>query len=272
MRMRQWVVIAATLLASTWSLASPPTPAVVDELMHKSGLWQQLAQVGLLFVQGVDKAAAQQRAPDQLAAAMRQAYTVAFGPDRLRPVVARELAAVISAEEIESALAWLTTDLGIRITKLEEDQAAADAVEDRSDIGAALAAGLSPERLQLYERLSRAMRSGEVGATMMINLTYALARGMSVAMPGAPNTDPEEIRAMLDATRPRLVAMMEQRVLASMALGYATLSNADLERYVAFAESPAGGRYNAAATIALDKALSNSAREVGRLLATGRSV
>ena len=272
MRMCARLIVAATLLASTLAAATPPTPAAVDELMHKSGMWRQLADVAALFVQGVDKAAAQQAPADQAtAAAMRSAFLVAYGPDRLRPAVARELALVLSAEELDAALQWLASDTGVGITKLEEDAAAADAAQDRSDIADALAAGLAPERRARYQRLARAMHSGEVGALMMINMTYGLAQGMRAATPGSPGRDPEEMRAALEAVRPQLVAVSEKRGLATMAITYATLPDADLDRYIAFAESPAGGRYNAAATIALDKALTAGATEAGRLLVQSRS-
>ena len=82
---------------------------------------------------------------------------------------------------------------------------------------------------------------------------------------------PEAVREALLADRPRIVAMLEEQQLGSSASIYSTLSDADVARYVAFAESPAGRRYHAATSIALDKALTNASVEAGRLLATTRT-
>ena len=83
--------------------------------------------------------------------------------------------------------------------------------------------------------------------------------------------DPERLLATLHATRAKLVAMVEEQSLGSNAVAYGTLSDAELLRYIEFAESPAGRRYHAATSLALDRALTDAAVEAGRLLVTGQS-
>jgi hypothetical protein len=80
--------------------------------------------------------------------------------------------------------------------------------------------------------------------------------------------DPEQLRQQQVARRPLLVAMLKEQTMASFAIAYATPTDADLERYVAFAGTPAGQRYHAAAGIAINTALSDAAVDAGRLLAT----
>jgi hypothetical protein len=266
------ILVAAGFMAPLLAAAAPPTPAAVDALMHNSGTWRQLADIEREFGQGLDQTAAGQATPDaQSAAALRHAFAVAYSPDRLRPAVARELAVALSAEDVETTLAWLATDVGKRITRLEEDESASAHSQERRERAPEVVAGLAPDRLARYQRLAQATHASEVAATMLINMSYGLARGISLAMPGTPTQDPEAIRAALQAGRPRIVAMMEVQQLAYSADTYESLSNEDLDNYIAFAESPVGRRYHAATMIALDRAMTDGATEAGRLLVTGRS-
>jgi Uncharacterized protein conserved in bacteria (DUF2059) len=258
----------AACLWSAVALAAPATPAAIDELLHKSGLWEQLAAIGPQLQQGINDSAVQEKMPDdQSLAAMRRAFGVAYGPERLRAAMARALAKEITAEDTAAALAWLATDLGKRVTRLEEDASKA-AVPDRA---AEIAAALPAERRELYLRMARATHTGEVGATIMINVTYGLVRGARLASPGTPMQDPEQLLGAMQATRAKLVAMVEEQSLGTSAVAYGTLSDADLLRYIEFAESPVGRRYHAATSLALDRALTDAAVEAGRLLVTGQS-
>jgi hypothetical protein len=248
--------------------AAPATPEAIDELLHESGLWQQLTGISAQFVQGIEADLGRLGVPDERASAsLRAAFTTAYSADRLRKNVAKALASELSAEDTATALAWLATDLGKRVTKLEEDASTA-APPDRS---AEIAGALPPERRALYTRLARATYTGEVGATIALNVAYGLARGMAGARSGSFGGDTNQLRAVLEASRPKLVAMIETQAIGSSAVTYATLSDEDIEQYIAFAESPVGRRYHAATSIALDKAMTESAVEAGRLLASGQS-
>lgn len=268
MRLRLALHVVAACLWSAAAFAAPATPAAIDELLHKSGLWEQLAAIGPQLQQGIDDSVVKGgMADDHGVAAMRRAFRVAYGPERLRPAMAKALAGEISAEDTAAALAWLATDLGKRVTRLEEDASKAAMPERLAEIAAALPA----DRRELYLRMARATHTGEVGATIMINVTYGLARGARLASPGTPMQDPEQLLRSLHGSRAKLVTMVEEQSLGTSAIAYGTLSDADLLRYIEFAESPVGRRYHAATSLALDRALTDAAVEAGRLLVTGQS-
>jgi hypothetical protein len=264
MRCRGCPIFVVALLWACLACAAPATNATIDELMHKSGLWEQLAGIDNVFQRSLDADAARHGVGEQHAAALRQAFKVAYGPEKLRPAVAAVLAERLTAEDAQDALAWLATDLGTRITKLEE----ASTAQARPERPTELLDALPPERRAVYARLAQALHSGDVGATMMINVAYGLAYGIRIAAPQVNTQDPEQLRKQLVAMRPLLVAKVQEQTMASFAITYATLTDAELERYAAFAETPAGQRYHAASSIALDTALSAAAVDVGRLLPT----
>ena len=268
MRIATHWALAALLSWPLSAAGAPASTATIDDLMHRSGLWQQLAGIAGTFQKGVDLALEQKTLPDAATAArIREVFGTAYGADRLRPAVARGLSETLSAEDAEAALAWLNTDLGKRITTLEE-QASEDTPPDRAaEIGAALA----PGRRALIERLLKALHAGDVLATVLINMTYGLARGVELASPSGRTGQADAVRSMLESGRAQLAARAERELLGSNAVTYGPLTDAELERYVVFAESPAGGRYHAASSIALEQALSAASIEAGRMFASSRA-
>lgn len=114
--------IALSLLVSSAAQAqAPPGEAALDELMHQSGLWTQLPQFEATVREGfaAELGKLHQR-NDEVAEKVRKAVAAAYSGDRLRATVRRELGARLSAEDVAAVLAWLGTDLGVRITALEE--------------------------------------------------------------------------------------------------------------------------------------------------------
>lgn len=269
-RLRLCVALLA-FLPPVASAAGPPVERT-DELMHKSGLWNQLAELAPMFSQGVDDASSRMGGANTPSLeALRQAFATAYSADRLRPAVARELALSLSAEDVDASLEWLSGDLGQRITALEEKASTAEAQRERMETGTERVKALSSERLAQYERLAEAIRAGDVGATIMINAAAGLARGFKAALPGFGGPDADQVRALMETRRPQLVALMKKQQIMFFAMSYATVSDDEIERYVAFAESPVGRRYQAATVIAVDKAMTDAAVETGRLLVSQKA-
>lgn len=267
MYIHRLVVFALGLLTSLVALAAEPTPAQVDELMHKSGLWTQLQEIQPAFTQGIDDVGGHMgKGTASLVSAVQTAFAAACAPDRLRASVAKQLRSLLATEDVDATLAWLNSDLGKRITALEEENSTSEAFRERLASAPARIKALSPERRALYDRLSQAIHAGDVGATILINVNAGIVRGLSAAIPDYRGSSAEDVRAQMEARRPQFAAVMEQQQVAFFTMSYASLSDEELERYIAFAESPVGGRYQAATVTALDKALTEAATEAGNLL------
>jgi hypothetical protein len=83
----------------------------------------------------------------------------------------------------------------------------------------------------------------------------------------SPQGDPSAlkfIRDKLEADRPKMAAAMQQHAIGVFAYTYQSLDDAELGRYVAFAESEVGRRYHAATIKAVDKAMLQASLELGR--------
>ena len=260
------LVVAAGLIAS-----AAAQERRIDELMRKSGLWEHMAQVLAHTRAGAEQSRQEARArggqgelTDAQYARLILGMNVAFAPDKLRAAVRSELAKELSAADEDAVLRWLSTELGARITRLEEER---DDAERYKQMEAQLPEFLKTvpkPRLRLAERLAESIGSGESSARLMINITTAVVYGIAMS---SPHGDPDAIkfiRDKLEADRPKMVEAMHKHAIDVFAFTYQALSDEELERYVAFAESPVGRRYHEATIKAVDRAMLQGSLELGR--------
>jgi hypothetical protein len=270
-------IAAGLLLAMAWLHASPAAAQdkdggrKLDELMHKSGMWKQIAQMEPLVQMGIAQAHERERGKpggldDFGLARIKAAAASAFDANRLRREFAAQMASELSLADEREVLAWLSTGLGKRFTALEEESGELDAVMKRDKEGHAYFATLPAARVERFKRLAKAVRIGESGAGIMINTTVGIAYGFALATPPGDTSGAEALKRQLESQRTRMVAAMEASSVEDFAFIYRDVADADLERYIAFTETPAGRNYAAASLRALDKILTRASLEFGAQL------
>jgi hypothetical protein len=241
------------------------------ELLVMSGLHKQLEQVETMMKLGIDEA--QSKAVAQgLKTAMgatelsrvKAAVSTAFGADVLRQACREAFTERLSAAEEEQVLAWLSTGLGRQVTHLEEREDYTSAAEvAKRDAAAKLLAGSLPA-----SRLATASLAGEAAASLVINTTVGTTYGVAAATPPLDTTMVDALRKRMEAQRPQMAAYLHQLAVQQYAYTYRSLMNDELERYVAFAESPYGRRYHEATIHALGHAFARGSMQLGLELGT----
>src|SRR5262249_47864075 len=157
----------------------------------------------------------------------------------LRRAAARHLTRHHDRARGEAALAWLRTPLARRLLELETAALAPDAAEARSKYVDALpGAPPPPARLALMHRLHPAPRPPDSALEMTEAIEDAVPRATGPVSGRRPGRRDAVQRAWRDE-RARMQAM------ASVLFAYRTLPDAELARYLAFAESPTGRWLNA---------------------------
>ena len=233
--------------------------------MRKSGLWQQLAEIEPGVQQGITQSDNEvRRLNDEQLQRLRDAARASYGPERLRAAMRAELAASLPPSETEQALQFLATDLGKRVTALEEAAASPENSDHIETIAADAAAALEPARKQLIDRMIKATRLAEVAASIVINQQMGVMRGFAVYAGNADDGSKDDETARLNRYREQMIALLGPRMTAHSAVIYGPLTDEDLAQYVAFLESPAGVRMSNAVGVALDKVLGAAAFELGR--------
>src|SRR5271170_370515 len=261
----------ATVLLSVVGCSTPgvhPPDAVFDELVRKCGLWIQLAQVEPMMQAGVSQAQANATSlSKEDLTRLQQAIASAYAADALRTSVRDQLLAMLSPQDAASVLRWLSSDLGQRITALEEAGSDPEEAIKRLDAAPRLLASLPASRRERVERLAKATYSADAAAAIVVDTMIGVARGLALSRPGAAADRGEDLKSKFQSQRAQFVEMLEPRIVADFATIYQSLSDQELDQYIAFCESPAGHRFAQASLDALDKALTQAATRLGQRLA-----
>lgn len=244
--------------------------ALHDELMRASGLWRQVAQFEPLLQAGLAEAAREAGAGIDWQA-LGDAAARAFAPERVRAVVRATLAKELSAADARASLDWLHSEIGRRITAIEETAGEVEETRRREEIAAQVLAGLPPERADRLARFARATSVGEYAFRVQLGMAVAIGRGIAAAK-GAGTGEVEAVRRGLEAQKAQILPQLERQAVADMAVVYGPVSDRDLDAYIAFAESPAGRRYHAVSTRAIEAALTQGAEALGRALGSKTAV
>lgn len=221
--------------------ASVPADSLARELMAASGMNQQILLLPDAVRQGLGMVGAQLApTPDAAEAVVRDA-TNAIDLKAIRESVAGQLAAGMTDEHLRAALAWFGSPTGKKIVAMETQGAAG------SDVRSPSTRDPGSKRLERLRRLMTATRSDESLARTLASM-QGLGRAARPAAPGA-GTLPDRTR-------------LQKAVLETMQSTCAALSDAELDDYIRFAESPAGAAYYRVAMDTLDTMMAGVGKAV----------
>ena len=237
-----------------------------DELMRASGMHGRLAMVQAEVLGSIVERTdlrPEDRAP------MAEILGATFKPAKLQESATRELRRLLSAQDEDEALRFLGTELGRRITRLLALAIADDAAGGHPALAKSQWSTASQQRRDLLGRLASAVSYPEAVADGYISMTTSIEYAASLA---SKPTDTEKtvhaymiarIRNRLERFRPELVRVARETSRSSLAYAYRDLSDEDLDRFVAFAESPAGLRFSDASMKAMAHAFIVAQEETG---------
>lgn len=252
-------------LGSTAVMAADRISAeTAGAVIQKSGVGDQLADFAPSMRAGIttNPEIASKMTEEQLGNLL-QAFEAAYAPERLKAEINAELIRQLKPEAAKDALTWLESDLGTRITALENS--ATELANDPEKMAGAqkLLERLPPRRAERYIALMKATGADESGAQIVLNSSLGMAYGAAATLGSTPpNLD--ELRKELEASRPQMGEALGNTYITMFASVYQDLAEADLDRYLAFADSASGKAYHKAITAALDVALTKAAKEAGR--------
>ncbi len=268
---RQLSLAAFVLLFAGFARAGIDS-GVSEDLMHLSGLWQVIdslpKQIDSGFREGLSSGA--ETLDAETTEQIYQAVGKAYSAERLRATVRDRLSEALEPAAAARLLAWYRSEAGLRVTRLE-----LVSLDDERDIATLLEANepllqaLSPARRTLLQRAIAATRAAELAADLIVNTTLGLEQGRRLAQ-GLPADAAARsaLHAQLEQQRPALIASFTRLSLAMSVEAYHSLPDRELADYVAFLETSAARRYHEVSISALNAALFDAARLLGRLLPT----
>lgn len=244
--------------------AAEVSSATAEALMRKSGIWSQLADVVTQVKIGMDQATQDgSLPPDEMQRLVRIADD-AFSAARLRDAVLQTLSQGVTQTQSEDALRWFGSPAGRQITAMEEAFSANfdDMNQVLTDGNKALAQA-SPKRHSLLSQTVKASHAAEAMATMEINVTVGILQGLASAMPHAGRGSTADLRKVLEAKWPQMLASNVGVALTIAALTYQSASDKTLEQYIKFLTSQSGIALTASMLDAVDQSLTHAAKRFG---------
>ncbi len=265
-------VLVQPVLAQT-AAAEPAGEASVDrlaEVMDLDALFQVLRDEGIAHGQDLQQSMFPAGGGSGWTAEVAAIYDVA----RLQPAFTDALRADLADDPaaLEEIIAFFASDLGQRVVALEIEARKAfldTAAEEAARVAAEDAAAARDPKVALVGRMIEAGDLLEMNVAGALSGSLAFMTGMAEA--GAYGNMPQD-QLMSDVwgQEEQVRADTQAWLNAYLGLAYHPLTDAELDSYIAFWESPAGQKLNAALFTAFDSVFRQVSLELGR--AAGRAM
>jgi hypothetical protein len=185
---------------------------------------------------------------------------------RMRAQSEAAFTAELAGADVPAMLAFFTTEPGQSFSMLEVSARRAqldEAVEAASKDTAAMAMADNTPRYQLIRRFAEANDLIETNVVGALNSNYAFYQGLMQGGAAEPGLTDDEVLASVWDQEPEIRRTTTEWVMSFLLMAYQPLSDADLEAYIAFSETPAGADLNRAVFNAFDQMFIDISRELG---------
>jgi hypothetical protein len=245
---------------------------LIQSLYLKSGIDKQVRQLPLLIRSSVAQALETDDRindlPRHTKSAISGSVQEAFSPERIKKTILKEVAATMTVKDLNNVLNWLDSPLGKKCTRLEEAASTPDTLSEVQKFAARLKqAPPAANRLDILRRLDAAVKATETNVEIAMNTQLAVAFAVVKSLPQEQQGPLKDIAAQLEKNRPQIKAMMKSQTLLFALYAYQDLTNAELEKYIRFATSPAGTKYHGATISGFKKALLDGSLKWGKSIA-----
>ena len=259
--------VTAPVAAET-ALQSPvagQSVAELGEIMQLDALFEVLREEGLAYGRSLEADMFPGRGGAAWAATGAQIYDA----DRMRAGFDAALAETLGSdpETLRDVAAFFGTELGQRILTLEIEARRAfldTALEEAARVAADDAAAARDPKVALIRQMIEAadLLESNVAGSMSGNLAFMT--GMAGTGVYGRVMSEDEILSDIWSREDQIRTDSSTWLYAYLGLAYGPLSEAELQSYVAFWESPAGQRLNGALFVAFDRVFRPVSHDLGR--------
>lgn len=234
-----------------------------NELYVKSGLERQMQDIGQALLAGYKNnygKSEQHTARDKkIYRNIGQVIEHSFDPQAMKKIVVNGLVKDIAESDMKLILAWLNSPVGTRITKMEERASSKKGIKETQDyIRNIKKYPISAERIRLIKDLNSSMNITETAVDITLAAQFALSMTTKKTKRKLSYDAIRKLYAEFKKNRSRIEPMMVHQVQGSLLYTYQALPDGDLEKYVAFAKSASGRKYNSTTSLYMLKAIVRS--------------
>lgn len=249
------------LAAPLW--AAPAAADEVEDLFEALGLpeiIEVMREEGVEYGDQIARDLLAGRSPEE----WQQTVRLIYDPDWMTRTVLTGMRAELDGKDVAAMTAFFTAEPGRTIISLEVSGRRAlldDTVEEAAKDAAAEATG--SERMALVEAYIAANDLVETNVVGALNANFAFYLGLVDGGAFDYALTEDQILTEVWAQEPDIRESTSEWVHSFLYMAYQPLSDADLEAYIAFSETEAGGDLNAALFAAFDLMFEDVSRGLG---------
>ncbi len=237
-------------------------------LIKSAGLEQNFTNLPVIFNDDLNKIIKKRpNISKKFKSSWRSAVKSELNPEKMISQLETALSGQFTQQEQLSLKIFLTSNLGKRLTALE-NEAHANQDEISNNIQAILSKGKRhPQRYRLYQEIDRAIQGTKNGTNLALNIQMAGQIGMfasgKLTIPGLTL---EKLSMLIERGRPRLTKIVQKYLMANMIETYKTVSDKDMKRYRNFLVSGAGKKFYDLLNAAQERIMVEATMNFGKTL------
>ncbi|MEM6305465.1 MAG: DUF2059 domain-containing protein [Pseudomonadota bacterium] len=194
--------------------------------------------------------------------------TAIYDPERMVELVRAALGDVLEPDELEAVIAFYASDLGTKIVSLENSARVAMGAQDVEDAARARLAeleGTDNARLAMVRALEASGDMINRNVTSAMNSNFQFLRGMADG--DGVQMSEEEMLSQVAGDIDEITEDTRGWLLSYFLLAYHPLSDAELQTYIDFLNTPAGDALNRAYFEGFGQAFEDISYGLGRAIA-----
>ncbi len=241
-------------------------------LYIRSGMEQQMRSLPLAIQVGFDQARNQnerlRQIPQDAYGNIKGLLAESFAAGRLNDQVIRHIKAQLGQDEMQKILAWLNSPLGKKCSALFQATATPQSTAElKAFMAKSKKSPVLPARRNLIQKLADATKAVETTLEVAVNTQLVVTAVMGTTAPTEQQKPFSTILTEVFGNRPLLEPKVRQQITPLLLYLCRSLSNAELEKYLAFARSSGGAHYFTSVFNGIKLALIDSSVRFGSSLA-----
>lgn len=197
---------------------------MISRIMDLSGLDVQIPQIADML--NSELVTAMSSLPENVAAEMSDLIAISFDGDSMLATVKDEVSKSVSENELEDMLKWYSTDLGIQITKIEEQQQDAEELKLMQEQKKELFD--NHLRVSLFEELDKASHITESSIDLQISMMKAMFKMMG------KDEQSQEAKEYIKKNKKMMEETTQKSTLLSFLYTYRDLDDDEVDLYIDF--------------------------------------
>lgn len=260
-----YLVFVCLIFTSSITLADE-NKKNVNKLLDLSGITKQISEFPILVKSGVEQSRKQGTPiPDSLYQSMHMAIDDSIDPSIMVKGVAIELLNNLNEEEIVQLLSWYESELGRKISLLEEKSSTTEAYTEMMLMSESLLA--DSDHVNFAKKLDKLVGATDFSMKLQANTQIAVLSSVFKALNPHKFFDIDALKSQMSKQHKQIRANIEQLVIVSFTYTYRNLNQQEIDEYTTFLESSASDKFNKSTMDGIDNEMSKALIQLGKSMA-----